>query len=155
MAMLVQLPLNGAMSLALALALFGKALPASAGGAAISIGVGTSAGLPLGVLYAPYEWRWGDPYWAPYWAGSIYWPHHDPLRLRIELDRMERSRSLRVGPDEWASRQAPENLWDGGSSPWGYVKRVPPPTSEQNIQPEYRGASQIRPEYQRGERSVR
>jgi hypothetical protein len=38
-------------------------------------------------------------------------------------------------------------IWGTTGSPWGYVRRLPPPTSESHIQPRYRDASTIRPEF--------
>ncbi len=54
----------------------------------------------------------------------------------------------------WRRPVAPEpqvfdeqNLWATSGSPWGYLRRLPPPTPESQIQPAYRDASTIRPEY--------
>lgn len=127
------------------------ATPVRGGGPAISIGMGAWVGPGVWVPGAPYTWWWGDPYWA----GPIYWPYYDPMLLRVELERMERLRWLREAAGERSPPQAPGNLWDGGAGPWGYVKRIPPPTPESEIQPAYRGASQIRPEYQRSGESMR
>lgn len=55
----------------------------------------------------------------------------------------------------WRRPVAPEqpsfdeqDIWGTTGSPWGYVRRLPPPTPESQIQPAYRDASTIRPEYQ-------
>lgn len=50
-----------------------------------------------------------------------------------------------VAPDEPAA--ADLDIWGTNSSPWGYVRRLPPPTPADNIQPRYREASTIRPEF--------
>ena len=39
------------------------------------------------------------------------------------------------------------DIWGTSGSPWGYVRRLPPPTPEGNIQPGFREASTIRPEF--------
>jgi hypothetical protein len=39
------------------------------------------------------------------------------------------------------------NIWGSTGSPWGYVRRLPPPTSPSQIQPRYQDASTIRPEF--------
>ena len=40
-----------------------------------------------------------------------------------------------------------QDIWGTTGSPWGYVRRLPPPTSASQIQPRYRDASTIRPEF--------
>jgi hypothetical protein len=40
-----------------------------------------------------------------------------------------------------------QDIWGPTGSPWGYVRRLPPPTPESHIQPRYRDASTIRPEF--------
>jgi hypothetical protein len=40
-----------------------------------------------------------------------------------------------------------QDLWATSGSPWGYVRRLPPPTPASHIQPRYRDASTIRPEF--------
>jgi hypothetical protein len=42
-----------------------------------------------------------------------------------------------------------QDIWGTTGSPWGYVQRMPPPTPESQIQPRYRDASTIRPEFDR------
>ena len=41
----------------------------------------------------------------------------------------------------------PEDIWGASGSPWGYVRRLPPPTPQSQIQPRYRDASTVRPEF--------
>jgi hypothetical protein len=40
------------------------------------------------------------------------------------------------------------DIWGGAGSPWGYVRRLPPPTPQSHIQPQYKDASTIRPEFE-------
>ena len=42
---------------------------------------------------------------------------------------------------------AEQDIWGTTGSPWGYVRRLPPPTPQSHIQPRYRDASTIRPEF--------
>ncbi|MBX3643549.1 MAG: hypothetical protein KF720_10825 [Rubrivivax sp.] len=55
----------------------------------------------------------------------------------------------------WRRPVAPEqptfedqDIWGTTGSPWGYVRRLPPPTPESQIQPRYRDASTLRPEFE-------
>jgi hypothetical protein len=104
-------------------------LHAAAGNFAIGGGVGAYYGVPPG----------GDP-----WA-SCTPPHrcHDPVQLRIELERDRRMHNLR----ERATRSEPRT-YEPADGPWGRQRYTPPATPEANIQPAYRGASQLRPEYE-------
>lgn len=47
-----------------------------------------------------------------------------------------------LAPDE--ATQAEPAIWGTTGSPWGYIRRLPSPTPESQIQPRYRGASTIR-----------
>jgi len=58
----------------------------------------------------------------------------------------ERRQPRRPVAPEPAS-QVESDIWGPAGSPWGYVRRLPPPTPEGNIQPRYREASTIRPEF--------
>jgi hypothetical protein len=58
--------------------------------------------------------------------------------------------------DRWQPRRpvapsqnppAEQDIWGTTGSPWGYVRRLPPPTPASHIQPRYRDASTIRPEF--------
>lgn len=40
-----------------------------------------------------------------------------------------------------------QDIWGSTGSPWGYVRRIPPPTPQNQIQPRYQDASTIRPEF--------
>lgn len=57
-------------------------------------------------------------------------------------ERRQRQRAAAPEPPP-----ADADLWGAAGSPWGYVRRLPPPTPESQIQPRYRDASTIRPEY--------
>ena len=50
-----------------------------------------------------------------------------------------------VAPDPPAFLDA--DIWGTSGSRWGYVRRLPPPTPQSHIQPRYRDASTIRPEF--------
>ena len=50
-----------------------------------------------------------------------------------------------VAPEQRATVE--QDIWGTTGSPWGYVRRLPPPTPENQIQPRYRDASTIRPEF--------
>jgi hypothetical protein len=58
-------------------------------------------------------------------------------------DRRQPRRPIAPEP----SSQADSDIWGSAGSPWGYVRRLPPPTPEGHIQPRYRDASTIRPEF--------
>jgi hypothetical protein len=40
-----------------------------------------------------------------------------------------------------------QDIWGTTGSPWGYVRRLPPPTPQSQIQPLYKDASTVRPEF--------
>jgi hypothetical protein len=49
-----------------------------------------------------------------------------------------------------APHEAPvieQDIWGTTGSPWGYVRRMPPPTPSSQIQPRYQEASTVRPEF--------
>lgn len=50
-----------------------------------------------------------------------------------------------IAPDQTPT--AEQDIWSTTGSPWGYIPRLPPPTPESHIQPRYRDASTIRPEF--------
>jgi hypothetical protein len=69
----------------------------------------------------------------PYGAcGSLLWEIRPPRRSAL--------------PPETA-RPAEPDIWATSGSPWGYLRRLPPPTPEGQIQPGFRDASTIRPEF--------
>jgi hypothetical protein len=59
----------------------------------------------------------------------------------------ERREQVRRDREEIATPKPPPDLWDGTSGPWGYTRRIPPPTPESEIQPQYRGSGQVLPQY--------
>jgi anti-sigma factor RsiW len=59
------------------------------------------------------------------------------------VDRRPRRRP--VAPSEPPA--VDQDIWGTSGSPWGYVRRLPPPTAPSQIQPRYRDASTIRPEF--------
>lgn len=92
------------------------------------------------------------PVWPGPWPG---WPVAGPFAYPgacLPYGRCfgppwdERRQRLRpMAPD--APPPADADIWGSTGSPWGYVRRLPPPTPESQIQPRYRDASTIRPEY--------
>lgn len=99
-------------------------LHAAAGHLAIGVGVGAYYGVPLTRgMYDP-------------------WFSYDPVQLRLELERQRRMQELR----ERATPPEPR-IYGPGDGTWG-LQRYIPPANEANIQPAYRGASQLRPEYE-------
>ena len=59
----------------------------------------------------------------------------------------ERRRARRAAAPLEPGAPPEQDLWGTTGSPWGYVRRLPPPTSASQIQPRYRDASTIRPEF--------
>lgn len=73
----------------------------------------------------------------------------DPVQLRLELERSLRMQELR----ERATQSEPR--YPGpADGPWGLQHYIPPATPESNIQPAYRGASKLRPEYEHSGRPI-
>jgi len=59
---------------------------------------------------------------------------------------IERRPSRRpMAPNEPAAIE--QDIWGTTGSPWGYVRRIPPPTPQSQIQPRYQDASIVRPEF--------
>jgi len=81
------------------------------------------------VAYPPYLYPGACLYGA---CGAMWWIDRRPLRRPIAPDQAE---------------PAEQDIWGTTGSPWGYVRRLPPPTPESRIQPLYRDASTIRPEF--------
>lgn len=113
-------------------------LHAAAGDLAIRGGVGAFYGVPL-------VWGMYDPWFIctpPYLCG-------DPFQMRIELERDRRRQELR----ERATQSAPR-IYGPGDGPWGRQRYIPPATPEAHIQPAYRGASKLRPEYEQSAQPI-
>jgi hypothetical protein len=107
-------------------------LHAAAGHLAIWGGVGAYYGVPLARgMYDPW-FRCAPPYWC-----------REPLQLRLELERHHRMQELRA----LATPPEPRSYGPVYGT-WVLQRYIPPATSEANIQPAYRGASQLRPEYE-------
>ena len=113
-------------------------LQAEAGGVAIGAGFRGFYGVPY-AYGVPFGYGLYDPWFSclpPYFC-------RDPWQLRVELERERRMQELR----ELATPSAPR-AYGLGDGPWGWQRYIPPPTPEANIQPAYRGVSQLRPEYE-------
>ncbi|MGL6112205.1 MAG: hypothetical protein ACRC2B_19090 [Rubrivivax sp.] len=59
----------------------------------------------------------------------------------------ERQRRRRAAAPEEPAAPPGLDIWGTPGSPWGYVRRLPPPTPAGQIQPRYRDASTVRPEF--------
>lgn len=102
----------------------------------------TTAAAAAGGAVVGTGWWVGAPVVGPWYASPnclAYgvcagwgWDDRRPLRRPVAPD-----------PPVFEERE----LWGGSGSPWGYVRRLPPPTPESQIQPRYRDASTIRPEF--------
>jgi hypothetical protein len=112
---------------------------ASAAAAGASLGVGAAQAVPARPGYPP---RYRAPYPLHYYTGAC-------LRFGGCAGVWgwgERNAPRRpVAPDEPAPVE--QDIWGSVGSPWGYVRRLPPPTPEGHIQPRYKDASTIRPEF--------
>ena len=111
-------------------------LHAAAGELAIGGRVGMYYGVPLARgMYDP--WFSCNP---PYRCSNS-------VQLRLELERDRRMQELR----ERATQPEPR-IYGPVYGTWGLQRYIPPATPEANIQPAYRGASQLRPEYEQSPR---
>ena len=114
-------------------------LHAATGGVAIGGGIGVYYGVPFYVTPFALDMY----YYYPWFGCAPLYGCRDPVQVRIELERDRRMQELR----ERATQR--EVRFDGpGDGPWGRQRYVPPATPEGNIQPAYRGTSQLRPEYE-------
>jgi hypothetical protein len=84
----------------------------------------------------------GGMYSGPAWQGYPMYLY-GCLPNRICDDRWQPKRPVAPNPPAFTE----QDIWGGSGSPWGYVRRMPPPTAESHIQPRYRDASTIRPEF--------
>ena len=122
----------------------------ASGGAA---GLLATAGGRVTVVGGAYYWPGHFGYYPwDYVPYGYYGPCYPPgacdgliLNEITRLERRQRIDALRRQSAEDGSRGFA--LWGAEGSPWGYVRRVPPPTDEKQIQPDYRGSGLIRPEY--------
>ncbi len=81
-------------------------------------------------------------FYLPYGYPAMCLPHGACAALWWEARRKPKRP---VAPDE--SNHAEFDIWGTTGSPWGYVRRLPQPTPESHIQPLYRNASTLRPEF--------
>jgi hypothetical protein len=120
-------------------------------------GVAQPTAHPAGASYGwpghpAYGWsgyrRHGYGWYGYGWYGA--WPCYPPGLCRyLWRDEARRAR------EEALRREAPPSPFDppswidpwGDGGIWGYVRRIPPPTAEEEIRPEYRDAGRVRPEY--------
>ena len=110
-------------------------LNAAAGELAIGGRVGMYYGAPLTRgMYDP-------------WFSCTPYRCRDSVQLRLELERHRRMLEL----SELATQPEPR-IYGPGDGIWGLQRYIPPATPEANIQPAYRGASQLRPEYEQSAR---
>lgn len=111
---------------------FGAAGPA----AALTVVGGAALVSPVWPGYWPaYPWVYPSLRGGCTYYGGCFGPGWDERRFRPRP----------VAPNEPA---APEmDIWSSTGSPWGYVRRLPPPTPESQIQPRFRDASTVRPEF--------
>jgi hypothetical protein len=86
----------------------------------------------------------GGTYLGPVWPGYRFPMYLYPCPPnRACEDRWQPRRP--VAPEQPSF--AEQDIWGTNGSPWGYVRRLPPPTPDSHIQPRYRDASTIRPEF--------
>ena len=112
------------------LALLALGAGAAAAGGAAFVGPVWPGPWPGWPVAGPFAYSGACP---PY--GRCFGPPWD--------DRRQRQRP----PPPDAPLPADADIWGSAGSPWGYVRRLPPPTPESQIQPRYRDASTIRPEF--------
>jgi hypothetical protein len=90
--------------------------------------------------YGPYGYGWIGP-WGPCGAGACVDDPYLRRAIRRELEQYEHLLEL----EERARRGFPSD----GSPPYGTRRDWLPPTPEAQVQPEYRGSGEIRPEFNR------
>ncbi len=115
---------------------------AAVGAGSVVVQAGVQAGVHTGVfwpgIYPGYPFigplplyagacRFQVNCWPPWW---------DERRLRA-----------RAMPPSPPQPNMQTDIWSSTGSPWGYVRRLPPPTPPEQIQPQFRDASTIRPEF--------
>jgi hypothetical protein len=127
-------PLRRLLSVALVLAgatLVPRIAPAQVAGSVTAAG---GAITPVPVFVYP---GWGTGcglYGNCFWAGSA------ARTYRERRDEVMRQR------EEIATPRLPPDLWSNGGQ-WGYARRLPPPTPESEIQPQFRDSGQILPQF--------
>jgi hypothetical protein len=114
------------------------ALAFGAAGPAAGVTIAGSAALvsPVWPGYWPaYPWVYPSLRGGCTYYGGCVGPGWDERRFRPRP----------VAPSEPPAAET--DIWGSTGSPWGYVRRLPPATPESQIQPRYRGASTVRPEF--------
>jgi hypothetical protein len=96
-------------------------------------------------VWPTYPFSYFSPPYPPYLVPDPCYPYGTCTSLLRE-ERLQRRRPLAPGE----SAPAGPDIWGNTGSPWGYVRRLPPPTPESQIQPRYRDSGTIRPEYAGG-----
>jgi hypothetical protein len=121
------------LALAAAVMLLAPQWPAAAAGVSLEVGASATTGSPPR-RFAPYP--------RYYYAGAC-------LRFggcgAWAWDERNAPRRP-AAPDDPAPVE--QDIWGTAGSPWGYVRRLPPPTPESHIQPRFKDASTIRPEFE-------
>lgn len=97
--------------------------------------------------YGGYGWYGG--YWADPWWGPCYPPYGCGPLAWSEAQRRERQRLEAIRREAAAAKESAQSqdIW-GAEGIWGYTRRLPPPTDEAQIRPEYREAGRMRPEFE-------
>lgn len=123
-----------------ALTLLAPPRPAVAAGVTLGVGVGAASAVPARPGYPP---RHLAPYPLSYYAGAC---------LRFGACGGAWGWNERYAPRRPAAPDEPapveQDIWGSAGSPWGYVRRLPPPTPQGHIQPQFKDASTIRPEFE-------
>lgn len=109
-------------------------------------GGGPATGTPVPVPVYVYP-TWG---FGMYRDCAFYGTCLDAYRAARSYE--ERREQVRRQRQEIATPTPAPDLWSG-DGPWGYTRRMPPPTPESEIQPQYRESGQVLPQYRRGESS--
>lgn len=110
----------------------------AAAGTSVAVGAAAYVGPGWPGIFPGYAF----PYPLPPYASAC--PLYGPCVAPWWDERRMRPRPMAPQPQQPASDL---DIWGSTGSPWGYVRRLPPPTPDSQIQPRYRDASTIRPEY--------
>ena len=101
------------------------------------------ATLCQGALAAPYGMVRPPRAYEYAFACALPYRCRDAIEVRIELERYRHMQALREQGTQ------PETNMNGASDgPWGRPRYLPAATPEANIQPAYRGKSQLLPQYE-------
>jgi hypothetical protein len=72
--------------------------------------------------------------------GNCGWVGSTARTYRERRDEVMRQR------EDLATPRPPPGLWSSDTQ-WGYARRLPPPTPESEIQPQFRGSGEILPQF--------